>query len=214
MVGMLRGVADLDAAEWDSLARRGFHLHSWFRRRRAMRMGGPACGGPRAEWAPGPRPGVSHPGEQPQQSARPVAGTPRPGHAFAGVSLQPVISVQSPFALIPDPLGDRAELPPALLHRVFETLEARALADGAKAVAWAGVDEDHAVLLEVARERGTRFSMRVRAPDSPSDGARSRTMWPAGARASAAQSGGTSRASGQPGFEPAWRVTFVPPHRP
>lgn len=55
---------------------------------------------------------------------------------------------------MPDPLGDPAELSPALLHRVFETLEARAEADGAKAVAWAGVDEDNPALLQVARERG------------------------------------------------------------
>jgi predicted N-acyltransferase len=72
----------------------------------------------------------------------------------AGVSLRPVISVQSPFALVPEPLGDPAELPPALLHRVFEMLEATAEADGAKAVAWACVDEDNAALLRVARERG------------------------------------------------------------
>lgn len=73
---------------------------------------------------------------------------------LAGVSLRPVISVQSPFALVPDPVGDPAELPPAVLHRVFETLEERAETDDAKAVAWACVDEDNAALLEVGRERG------------------------------------------------------------
>ena len=29
-VEMLRGAGDLAAAEWNSLARRGFHLHAWF----------------------------------------------------------------------------------------------------------------------------------------------------------------------------------------
>ncbi|MEA2722257.1 MAG: uncharacterized protein QOH59_28 [Gemmatimonadales bacterium] len=73
---------------------------------------------------------------------------------FAGVSLRPVISVQSPFALVPDSLGDPAQLNPTLLHRVFKTLEASAETDGAKAVAWPSVDQGNAVLLQVARERG------------------------------------------------------------
>ena len=154
MVGMLRGVADLDAAEWDSLARRGFHLHSWFRaaercgwEARHVAVRGPS--GLRA-LVPAYLTRANSLNNLHDRWLGPL-GRVMP---FAGVSLRPVISVQSPFALIGDPLGDPAELPPVFLHRVFETLEATAIAEGAKAVAWAGVDEDHAALLEVARERG------------------------------------------------------------
>ena len=153
-VEMLRGAGDLAPAEWNGLARRGFHLHSWF-------LASERCG-----WAP------RHVAVRGSSGLRAVVPAYLTGAnslynlhdrwlgplsrvmPFAGVSLRPVISVQSPFALVPDPLGDPAELPPPLLHRVFERLEATAEADGAKAVAWPGVEEDNLALLQVARERG------------------------------------------------------------
>ena len=153
-VKMLRGARDLAAAEWNGLARRGFHLHAWF-------LAAERCG-----WDP--RHVAVH-GPSGVQAVVPAyltgvktlnnlhdrwLGPLRRVMPLAGVSLRPVISVQSPFALVPDPLGDPAELSAAILHRVFEALEARAEVDEAKAVAWACVDEDNAALLQVARDRG------------------------------------------------------------
>lgn len=153
-VGMLGGAADLPAAEWNSIARRGFHLHSWFLA--AERCGWEArhvavrgSSGLRAV-VPAYLTGANSLNNLHDRWLGPLSRV----MPFAGVSLRPVISVQSPFALVPEPLGNPAELPPSLMHRVFKTLEASAVADGAKAVAWAGVDEDHTALLEVARERG------------------------------------------------------------
>ena len=153
-VEMLQGVVDVAAAEWNGLARRGFHLHAWF-------LAAERCGwearhvavrGPNRLRAiiPAYLTGANSLNNLHDRWLGPLSRV----MPFAGVSLRPVISVQSPFALVPDPLGDPAELPPVLIHRVLETLEARAEADGAKAVAWACVDDDNAVLLQVARERG------------------------------------------------------------
>lgn len=154
MIEMLQGAGDLAAAEWDGLARRGFHLHSWFLA--AERCGWEArhvavreSSGLRAV-VPAYLTGANSLNNLHDRWLGPLSRVV----PFAGVSLRPVISVQSPFALVPEPLGDPAELTPDLVHRVFETLEARADADGAKAVAWAGVDEDNVTLLGVARERG------------------------------------------------------------
>ncbi len=154
MVDMLQGAAELGEAEWNSLARRGFHLHSWFLaaercgwEARHVAVSGPS--GVRAI-VPAYLTGAKSLNNLHDRWLGPLSRF----IPFAGVSLRPAISVQSPFALVPEPVGGPAELPPDLLHRVFETLEARAEADGAKAVAWAGVDQDQAALLDVARERG------------------------------------------------------------
>jgi predicted N-acyltransferase len=74
--------------------------------------------------------------------------------SFAGIELRPIISVQAPFALVSEPLGDPALLSSQLLHRIFETLEATAIEDGAKAVVWPSVDPGSAAVLRVAEERG------------------------------------------------------------
>jgi predicted N-acyltransferase len=153
-VEMLRGASDVAAADWDGLSRRGFHLHPWF-------LAAERCGwearhvavrGPSGiqTVVPAYLTGAHNLYNLHDRWLGPLSRvTP-----FVGISLRPVISVQSPFALAPDPLGDPAQLTSALLHRVFETLEARAAADGAKAVAWPSVDPDNVVLLQVARERG------------------------------------------------------------
>jgi len=151
-VEMLRGAGDVAAAEWDDLSRRGFHLHAWF-------LAAEKCGWEARHVAvrgaggldaivPAYLTGAHNLNNLHDRWLGPLS------RVTPGVALRPVISVQSPFALVPDPLGDPAALPPAILHRVLERLEARAEADGAKAVAWPSVDEDNATLLHVARERG------------------------------------------------------------
>ncbi len=151
---MLLGADDVAAAEWDGLSRRGFHLHPWF-------VAAEKCGwearhvavrGPSTLQAvvPAYLTSAHNLNNLHDRWLGPVSRIA----PWVGVSLRPVISVQSPFALVPDPLGDPAQLSPRLLHRVFETLESSAEVDGAKAVAWPSVDQDNTVLLQVARERG------------------------------------------------------------
>lgn len=153
-VERLRGASDVGAPAWDRLARRGFHLHSWF-------LAGERCGwrarhvavrgsGELRAVVPAYLTGADSLNNLHDRWLGPLSRI----MPFAGVSLQPVISVQSPFALVPEPLGEDNELSPALLHQVLESLEASARADGAQAVAWPNVEEDDAVLLRVARARG------------------------------------------------------------
>jgi predicted N-acyltransferase len=151
---MLRGAADLGAAEWNNLAQRGFHLHAWFLaaercgwEARHVAVRGPS--GIRAI-VPAYLTGANSLNNLHDRWLGPLSRV----MPVAGVSLRPVISVQSPFALVPAALSSPGELSPAILHRVFESLEMKAEVDGAKAVAWAGVGEDNADLLGVAHERG------------------------------------------------------------
>lgn len=150
---MLDGANQILPAEWNRLARRGFHLHNWF-------IAAERCG-----WRPRH---VAVRGIEGLRCVVPAYLTDRDSlhdlhdrwlgplrdiAALGGISLRPVISVQAPFALTSEPLG-RDDLSPDLLHRVFEALEAGALADGAKAVAWPCIDAGSTQLLTVGKERG------------------------------------------------------------
>lgn len=153
-VDTLQGAADLGAAEWNGLAQRGFHLHAWFLAAercgwdaRHVAVRGPS--GIRAV-VPAYLTGANHLNNLHDRWLGPLSRV----MPAAGLSLRPVISVQTPFALVPHPLAYPGELSPPTLHQVFESLEASAEADRAKAVAWAGVGEDNAALVGVARERG------------------------------------------------------------
>lgn len=147
-------VEDVRAARWNRLASRGFQLHRWF-------SVAERCG-----WRPR-HIAVAAPGgiDAIVPAYLIASGAPNDLHdrwlgplrslaSNAGINLRPVLSVQSPFSLVSEPLGEVDGLSDALLHRAFETLERRAREDGAKAVVWPFVDVDHANLLRVGRERG------------------------------------------------------------
>jgi hypothetical protein len=71
-----------------------------------------------------------------------------------GLGLRPVISVQPPFALTSDALGDLNGLPRPVLAQVFEELEETAARERAKAVVWPFVDPSDDAVIALARERG------------------------------------------------------------
>lgn len=153
-VRMLRGASQIGPAEWNRLARRGFHLHNWL-------VSAERCGWSarhvairRAEKLLGVIPAYLTDRESLHDLHDRWLGPLSNVAAEAGINIRPVISVQAPFAVMSEPLGDPNLLSPAVLHRVFEELEASAEADGAKAVAWPAVDPDATELLEVGRERG------------------------------------------------------------
>ena len=151
---VLGGADGLQAEEWNQLARRGFHLHQWF------------TGAERSGWNP------RHLGVQGVFGLKTIipaylvgAGTPHDLHhrwlgplgdvaAYAGFRLQPVLSVQAPFAHVSEPLGNSSWLSNAILHEIFYSLEQTAEWEGATAVAWPFVDTGCDRLIDVARDRG------------------------------------------------------------
>ncbi len=147
-------VGQVKAARWNRLASRGFQLHRWF-------AVAERCG-----WRPRHVVVAAPGGIDVVVPAYLIAsGAPNDLHdrwlgplrtlaSHAGINLRPVLSVQSPFSVVSEPLGEVDSLSDALLHRAFETLERRAREDGAKAVVWPFVDVDHSALLRVGRERG------------------------------------------------------------
>jgi predicted N-acyltransferase len=150
----LGGADRLHADEWNGLARRGFHLHQWF------------TAAERAGWNPRHLAVQGAAGLKTIIPAYLVApGTPHDLHhrwlgrlqhlaAFAGFGLQPVLSVQAPFAPVSEPLGNSSGLSNAILHEIFYALEQTAEQEGAKAVAWPFVDTGCYRLMDVARDRG------------------------------------------------------------
>ena len=71
-----------------------------------------------------------------------------------GLAIRPVLSVQSPFSLTSDILGDAQSLPRPVLERVFALLEEIAGEEGARAVVWPYVDLADGAVIALARERG------------------------------------------------------------
>ena len=148
------GADRLETAEWNRLARRGFHLHQWF-------TGAERCG-----WNPrhvavlgGGRikaivPAYLTRARSPHDLHHRWLGPLRDVAPLAGVSLRPLLSVQAPFAQTSDALGDLSGLSSGILHEVFYELEQTAEREGAKAVAWPFVAAESDHLIEVARERG------------------------------------------------------------
>jgi predicted N-acyltransferase len=149
----LEGAAALAEAEWNGLARRGFHIHQWF-------LAAEDCG-----WR------ARHVIAREGSDARAVipaylthAGMPHDLHdrwlgplrglERIGLGLRPVLSVQSPFSLTSDALGDANGLPRAVLAQVFDRLEETAVRERAKAVVWPFVDPADDAVIALARDRG------------------------------------------------------------
>jgi predicted N-acyltransferase len=149
----LEGAAALNEAEWNGLARRGFHIHHWFRA--AEESGWRARHvivreGPDARAVlPAYLTGAETPHDLHDRWLGPLRGLER-----IGLGLRPVLSVQSPFSLTSDVLGDANTLPRAMLAEAFDILEETAARERAKAVVWPFVDPAEGAVIALARERG------------------------------------------------------------
>jgi predicted N-acyltransferase len=149
----LEGAAALSELEWNALARRGFHLHQWFRAaedcgwpaRHVVVREGPHARGVIPAYLTGPR----TPHDLHDRWLGPLRSLER-----IGVGLRPVISVQPPFALTSDALGDVNGLPRSVLAQVFDLLEETAARERAKAVVWPFVDPANDAVIALARARG------------------------------------------------------------
>ena len=141
----------LAEAEWNSLARRGFHLHRWHRIAEA-------CG-----WVPRH---LLIRDEDSGVAVVPAWLTRQPAlHDLhdrwmgplrslerVGFALRPVLTVQSPFAQVSDLIGETPNR--AGLTDLFDRLEETADQEGARAVVWPWVDAGAEALIACARDRG------------------------------------------------------------
>lgn len=152
-IAPLDGAAALEEGEWNGLARRGFHRHRWFlaaeesgwRARHVMAREGTEARAVIPAYLTG--------GETPQDLHDRWLG-PLRGLERIGLGLRPVLSVQSPFSLTSDTLGDTGALPPAVLAEVFDVLEQTAARERARAVVWPFVDPAQRAVIAQARDRG------------------------------------------------------------
>jgi predicted N-acyltransferase len=153
IIATLAGAGALPAPEWNRLARRGFHLQPWFRA--AEDCGWPARhvlvreGEQARAVIPAYLTGARTPHDLHERWLGPLRSLER-----LGLGLRPVISVQPPFALTSDALGDLNGLPRPVLAQVFEELEETAARERAKAVVWPFVDPSDDAVIALARERG------------------------------------------------------------
>jgi predicted N-acyltransferase len=151
---VLGGADRLPAGEWNRLVRRGFHLHQWFvaaercgwnPRHLAVRgAGGLKTIIPAYVVGPEAADDLHH------RWLGPLANAAR----LARVPIEPVLSVQTPFTQVSEPLGTSNGLSTTILHEIFYALEQTAEAEGAKAVVWPFVDNECDRLLDVAGDRG------------------------------------------------------------
>lgn len=153
-VRILQGASEVPAADWDALARRGFHLHDWFVAAESSGWTPRHVAVERAGNLGAIVPAFLTDRTSMHDLHDRWLGPLRELASMAGIELRPIISVQAPFALVSEPLGEPRVLSPEILHRVFEALEATATVDGAKAVVWPCVDPTSRSVLEVAAERG------------------------------------------------------------
>ena len=152
-IAPLAGAVALEETEWNALARRGFHLYQWFRaaedsgwlpRHVLVRRDDEA-----GAVFPAYLTGADTPHDLHERWLGPLRDIER-----IGLALRPVLSVQSPFALTSEALGDAKGLSNLVLERVFDLLEETAAGERAKAVVWPFVDAADEAVIAVARERG------------------------------------------------------------
>jgi predicted N-acyltransferase len=149
----LAGAAGLAETEWNALAKRGFHLHQWFRaaedsgwRPRHLLV---STGEDARAVFPAYLTGAETLHDLHERWLGPLRGLER-----IGLAIRPLLSIQSPLSLTSDALGDAKALPRPVLEQVFELLEETAAAERARAVVWPFVDPADEAVIALARERG------------------------------------------------------------
>jgi predicted N-acyltransferase len=143
----------LDEAEWNGLARRGFHIHQWFRAAEDSGWRARHVIAREGTYARAVLPAYLTDAETPHDLHDRWLG-PLRGLERIGLGLRPVLSVQSPFSLTSDTLGDTNALPRAVLAQAFDLLEETAVRERAKAVVWPFVDPADDAVIALARDRG------------------------------------------------------------
>lgn len=141
-------------ADWDALARRGYHRHAWFTAHEA-------CGADARHVAvyegrslvaviPAFLERTTLHGDLHARWYGPLQGVA----SALGAGLRPSIAIGAPVSTGSDPLGAKAALTDAVLNAALEMLDAAAREAGARAVVWPFVSEHDARARDVARARG------------------------------------------------------------
>jgi predicted N-acyltransferase len=155
---LIGGAKHIPRAQWDALARRGYHRHAWF-------LTAESCGAePRHV-------GVLRGGELvavvPAYIERETLhgdlharwyGPANRIAAAVGASLRPSLAIGAPMSTGSDPLGSDGVLTESVLDEVLELLEAEGHAERVKAIVWPFVDASATAIREAARLRGYRES--------------------------------------------------------
>ncbi|MDB4912345.1 MAG: hypothetical protein JWO39_3168 [Gemmatimonadetes bacterium] len=155
---MIGGARYIARAQWDALARRGYHRHAWF-------VAAESCGAePRHV-------GVFRGSELvaviPAYIERETLhgdlharwyGPAQHIAATLGASLRPSLAIGAPMSTGSDPLGSDDVLTASVLDEALELLEVEARAERVKAIVWPFVDASATTIREAAHLRGFRES--------------------------------------------------------
>ena len=159
LVRVLRSASAVPRAQWDALARRGYHRHGWF-------VAAEACG------AEARHIGVfdKHkmlialvPAYIERETlhgdlhARWFGPTQRIAAAL-GASLRPSLAIGAPMSTGSDPMGSDTVLTESVLEQALSLLDEEARDERLKAIVWPFVDENARGIREVAQRLGFRES--------------------------------------------------------
>jgi predicted N-acyltransferase len=151
---MIGGARYIARADWDALARRGYHRHAWF-------VTAEKCGAePRHV---GVYDGATLVAVIPAYIERETLhgdlharwyGPARRLASVMGGGLRPSLAIGAPMSTGSDPLGADSVLTEDVVEHALQLLEEEARAEGAKAIVWPFIGEDASAIRAVARRRG------------------------------------------------------------
>ena len=151
---MIGAARDIARADWDALARRGYHRHAWF-------LTAESCGAePRHVGVyDGPDLVAIIPAYIERQTlhgdlhARWYGPTHRLAAAIGG-GLRPSLAIGAPMSTSSEPLGADSVLTEDVLDDALQLLEGEARAERVKAIVWPFIGEDASAIRAAARRRG------------------------------------------------------------
>lgn len=150
---VLRGANEVPRADWDALARRGYHRHAWF-------VANERCGAQARHVAayddaalvaivPAYIERETLHGDLHARWYGPLHGTA----SALGIGLRPSLAIGAPMSSGSDPLGADTAFTESVIDAALELLEREARAANVKAIVWPYVSETASAARAVARRR-------------------------------------------------------------
>lgn len=157
-IRMIGGARYIARADWDALARRGYHRHAWFVAAESSgaepRHVGVYDGASLVAIIPAYIERETLHGDL---HARWYGPTHRVASALGG-GLRPSLAIGAPMSTGSDPLGADSVLTEDILDDAMQLLEGEARAERLKAIVWPFIGEDAVVIRAAAKRRGYRES--------------------------------------------------------
>jgi predicted N-acyltransferase len=159
LVRVLRSASAVPRAQWDALARRGYHRHAWFVAAEASGAEARHIGVfDKHKTLVALIPAyIEHETLHGDLHSRWFGPTQRIAAAL-GASLRPSLAIGAPMSTGSDPMGSDAVLTESVLEHAFALLEEEARDERLKAIVWPFVDENAMAIREVAQRLGFRES--------------------------------------------------------